>query len=147
MQGVDFSCIEVNMPREGRYSLLTTKFLPLVLLLIFNPVLGLWLSPLVSWLLMVGSDNSSSWHHLIRPGGRTVDHRRPVPRAMFRFHAWFWSVLCLYSPWSAFWSCPGFKRGVGRGWKAVDVGRWDVSRVTGEGSLRAGVAPPLILMA
>lgn len=55
MQGVDFSCIEVNMPREGRYSLLTTKFLPLVLLLIFNPVLGLWLSPLVSSLLMVGS--------------------------------------------------------------------------------------------
>lgn len=39
MQGVDFGCIEVNMPREGRYSSLTTKFLPLVFLLIFNPVL------------------------------------------------------------------------------------------------------------
>lgn len=46
MPGVEFGYGEVNMSRKGRYSFLTYKFLPLVLLLIFNPILGPWLFPL-----------------------------------------------------------------------------------------------------
>lgn len=114
--------------------LLTTKFLPLVSLLLSSPVLGQGLLPVN----LFREWYSPSWHHLLRPSGRTVNRTsQACPLSCVSFHAHSvlsWPSHFLICLLGLLWLQ---EMGIRKGLRSRMLGVRTFSRMTGTGTSKS----------
>lgn len=120
---------------------LNYKFLLLVLLFLFTPFLGPWLSPVFPywwWGVMLPFR-----HHLIRPRERTTDHTsQACPLSCAEVSHLLLSCALPLHVLICFLRLPWLQEmGIGKGQEMGDAGRQDVSRMTGSGTSESRAGP------